>query len=246
METFIVVRTSSPLFVAVCDWRFMGRELPDMRSATTLVVLLLGAAAYVQQDFTQLSLPAAQWCAAWLVVFCFDQLFIKHVCDTLPMTNWGRVLYSNALAIVPAIVLGAVFQEYGALRGYVWTRRAGAALALSCAIGVGMSYSAFLLRAQVSATTFTVVGILCKVGARGLQCSRIVRYSRSCAAGAHRVAQRRHLEQACGPGRPHCAHGVPRRRCAVHARANARAQAAGSRCRGAVVGSSWRVVRPYS
>ena len=37
-------------------------------------------------------------------------------------------------------------------------------LGLSCAIGVCMSYSAFLLRANVSATMFTVVGIMCKIG----------------------------------------------------------------------------------
>jgi len=37
------------------------------------------------------------------------------------------------------------------------------ALGVSCALGVGMSYFAFLCRSQVSATHFTVIGNVCKV-----------------------------------------------------------------------------------
>jgi GDP-mannose transporter len=162
VETFVVVRSSSPLLVAVCEWRFMGRELPNARSTATLLLILLGALGYVRNDAT-LSAGAAAWSGVWMCVFVFDQLYIKFVCDSVLMSSWGRVLYSNALAIVPAILLGFVFREYGVLSTYVWTRHALGALALSCLCGVGMSYSAFQLRALVSATTFTVVGILCKV-----------------------------------------------------------------------------------
>ena len=37
------------------------------------------------------------------------------------------------------------------------------ALGVSCAIGVAMSYFAFLCRAAVSATSFTVIGNVCKI-----------------------------------------------------------------------------------
>jgi hypothetical protein len=72
------------------------------------------------------------------------------------MTSWGRVSYSNALAVVPAIMLGAIFREYGALKGYVMSRHAFLVVLLSCICGVAMSFSAFYLRAQISATAFTV------------------------------------------------------------------------------------------
>ena len=162
METFVVVRSSSPLLVAVCEWRFMGRELPNARSTATLLLILLGAMGYVRNDAT-LNAGAGAWSATWMCVFVFDQLYIKHICDSVPMSAWGRVLYSNALAAVPAVLLGFIFREYGVLATYVWTRHALGALALSCLCGVGMSYSAFQLRSLVSATAFTVVGILCKV-----------------------------------------------------------------------------------
>ena len=37
-------------------------------------------------------------------------------------------------------------------------------LVLSCVVGVCMSHAAYMLRDAVSATLFTIVGILCKVG----------------------------------------------------------------------------------
>ena len=86
------------------------------------------------------------------------------VCDTVPMSAWGRVLYSNTLGVLPALLLGAAFREYGALKGYNWTAHALDTLGLSCVCGISMSYTSFLLRARISATAFTVIGILCKVG----------------------------------------------------------------------------------
>ncbi len=77
METFVVVRASSPLLVALCDWRFLGRELPDGRGAAVLLTILAGALMYVRTDAT-LTLGAGAWSAAWLCVFCFDQIYIKH------------------------------------------------------------------------------------------------------------------------------------------------------------------------
>ena len=44
-----------------------------------------------------------------------------------------------------------------------WTARPVAALLVSCAAGVAMSYFAFLCRSAISATSFTVVGNVCKI-----------------------------------------------------------------------------------
>ena len=67
VETFIVVRASSPLLVAVSDWHFMGRELPDARSGAVLFIIFFSALAYVQK--ATLTLGAVVWSSAWLVVF---------------------------------------------------------------------------------------------------------------------------------------------------------------------------------
>jgi GDP-mannose transporter len=43
VETVIVARSLSPLLVSVCDFMFLGRELPSKRSTTALCVIFAGA-----------------------------------------------------------------------------------------------------------------------------------------------------------------------------------------------------------
>jgi GDP-mannose transporter len=59
------------------------------------------------------------------------------------------------------LLLGLGFRK--SIGPEAWMPPAVAALAASCICGSAMSYSGFRLRSLVSATTFTVVGIMCKV-----------------------------------------------------------------------------------
>ena len=43
VETFVVFRASTPLMISLCDYWFLGRELPDRRSTVALLCLLLMA-----------------------------------------------------------------------------------------------------------------------------------------------------------------------------------------------------------
>jgi len=162
VETFVVFRASTPLTISICDWLCLGRELPGLRSAACLVLLLGGAAAYVLTD-AHFQVRGYAWVGVWYVIFCFDQLYIKHAVDTVEVdSNWGRVFYTNLWA---CIIAGAITlaTEPETIRTFHWSWASGGALAVSCALGVAMSYFAFLCRAQVSATYFTVIGNVCKV-----------------------------------------------------------------------------------
>ena len=163
VETFIVFRSSTPLIISVLDYMYLGRELPTLRSWASLVAILCGAVGYMATD-SGFEVRSYSWALAWFAVFSFDQVYIKHVCDTVEMTSWGRSYYTNLLGLPPVMFLMVVFQEWTVLEDQVWSAAAMGVLGLSCAIGVCMSYSAFLLRANVSATMFTVVGIMCKIG----------------------------------------------------------------------------------
>jgi hypothetical protein len=50
VETFIVFRASTPILISVCDWAFLGRELPTARSWASLGSLVIGAILYVATD----------------------------------------------------------------------------------------------------------------------------------------------------------------------------------------------------
>eukprot|EP00899_Mesostigma_viride_P027442 jgi/Mesvir1/7883/Mv11816-RA.1 len=163
VETFIMFRSSTPLVISVLDYVFLGRELPSLRTLASLLGMVLGAVGYVLTD-SNFHVTAYSWVAAWMAVFAFDQIYIKHVVDSVEMTQWGRVLYSNALALPPLLLMLLLTGEHTMLAGFRWSLASLLALAATCAASILMAYSSYLLRSLVSATSFTVVGILCKVG----------------------------------------------------------------------------------
>merc|ERR1711988_323616 len=127
-----------------------------------MLCLVGGAILYVLTD-ASFVVSGYVWAGVWYIIFCFDQLYIKHAVDTVKMrSNWGRVFYTNLWASILLVVLTAA-TEPRVLRSMKWTFKPVAALAVSCAAGVAMSYFAFLCRSAVSATSFTVIGNVCKI-----------------------------------------------------------------------------------
>ena len=53
--------------------------------------------------------------------------------------------------------------DVSVLQGQLWSPPAVTVLALTCLGGLGMSYFSFALRAVISATSFSVIGNVCKV-----------------------------------------------------------------------------------
>ena len=160
VETFIVFRASTPIAVCVADWLFLGRELPNKQSSLSLFALAVGAYLYTVTD-AGFQVKAYVWLAVWYVAFLVDQIYIKHVVDTVQMdSNWGRVYYCNLLASIPLIFTGLASNETDKL---VWTFNSTMALAFSCVLGLAMSYFAFMARKLVSATYFSIIGNVCKI-----------------------------------------------------------------------------------
>lgn len=163
LETFIVFRCSTPLIMSVSDYLFLNRELPTIRSWACLVAILFSAAGYVASD-SDFQVEAYLWIVAWYGIFVFEMTYLKHLCDTVEMTSWGRVFYNNFMALFPLFLIGLASQEGNTVSNVVWNTEAIGSLVLSCLVGIGMSFTSFWLRSLVSATAFTVIGIMCKIG----------------------------------------------------------------------------------
>ncbi len=69
----------------------------------------------------------------------------------------------NTLAILPMLAITAFSGEMQTLMKLKWTAGGTVALVASCVGGLGMSYFSFALRAVISATSFSVIGNVCKV-----------------------------------------------------------------------------------
>ncbi|WIA23244.1 hypothetical protein OEZ85_000015 [Tetradesmus obliquus] len=159
VETFITFRSSTPLVLSLFDYIFLGRELPGGRSVFSILLLVVscGGYTYFDQGFKL-------YC-----FFLFEACYVKHVCDTVKMTNWGRVYYTNFLSAL-ALLLAFPFcsSEHKVLRSYAFPVGQVVLLLLSCIVGVCMSHAGYLMRSNVSATAGVVVGVVCKNGSIAL------------------------------------------------------------------------------
>jgi GDP-mannose transporter len=164
VETFITFRSSTPLVLSLFDYLFLARELPGGRSVFSLLLLLVSCAGYTVFD-QGFKLQAYGWLAVWYCFFLFEACYVKHMCDTVQMTNWGRVYYTNFMAVVALL---AVFPfcsgEHEILKAYEFTPPQVVLLLVSCVVGVCMSHAGYLMRSNVSATAGVVVGVVCKIG----------------------------------------------------------------------------------
>ena len=110
VETFIVFRCSTPCLIAVLDYVFLGRAMPNLKSWASLGAIVCGAVTYVSFD-ADFEVRAYGWVLAWYVVFAFDQIYIKYAVDQSSLSVWGRTYYMNALAVVPVSVMGLLSGE---------------------------------------------------------------------------------------------------------------------------------------
>ena len=166
VDTIIVFRCCTPLVVAVMDYLFLGRELPGLRSVISLLALLLGATGYVMSDsaFRLDGFVAYFWVFLYFWLLCFSMAYGKLVMGRVPMKSiWGPTLYSNLLSIPPTLLFGLAAGEVSLVAQTPWTLTGGATVALSCVMGVGISYSGWSAREKVSATLYTLVGVMNKM-----------------------------------------------------------------------------------
>ena len=167
VETVIVFRTLVPIITSWADYAFMGREAPSSQSATGLGLIVLGALGYAMGSREGIRVDTWLWAVAYLLVLAFEMVYVKHVLSSLPMGTWTRVYYNNALALLfmpPVLLLGHEYERFHAAAiTLLEVPHALVAVSLSCAIGLGISFTGFRFRALVTATTFTVVGVMNKV-----------------------------------------------------------------------------------
>ena len=159
VETFFVLRASTPFVLLILDVHFLGRRLPSMQSWCSVIGVFAFACCYVYYENAELTSDSLFWLFGWYVVFCFEQIYTKYIIDTVIMTTWDRVMYSNTiivLILIPAVLI--LEDSINVNDPYVFVF-----IFVTCVIGVPMSYFAFTVRQSVPATTFTVVDNVSKL-----------------------------------------------------------------------------------
>lgn len=168
VETFIVFRSLTPLLVAIADSVFRKQPIPSKLTSLSLFVILGGAVGYVATD-SAFTLTAYSWAFAYLVTITLEMVYIKHIVTNVGLNTWGLVLYNNSLSLMMAplfwILTGEYSEVFASLRSKAgnWIQLdAICAVSLSCVFGLAISFFGFAARKAISATAFTVTGVVNK------------------------------------------------------------------------------------
>ncbi|KAE8682877.1 GDP-mannose transporter GONST4 [Hibiscus syriacus] len=106
---------------------------------------------------------------AYLVTITTEMVYIKHMVMNIGLTTWGFVLYNNLLSLMMAPIFWVLTGEYrdvfAALRANAgdWFEPVSfTAVSFSCLFGLLISFFGFAARRAISATAFTVTGVVNK------------------------------------------------------------------------------------
>ena len=173
VETVIVFRALAPLLVSVLDVAFLGREWPSLRSWGALALIAAGAYGYAATDekFQTQGVAAYLWPTAYLFTISFEMAYGKKIVKDVDLkTRSGPVQYTNILGFPPMILfaqMGGEFEKFhmqwtddGVIMLLRWP--VGMLLVMGCIVGTGIGYSGWWCRSKVSATAYTIVGIMNK------------------------------------------------------------------------------------
>lgn len=166
METIIVFRACTPIAVAIVEYLFMDRERPNNKSCAALLVIAMGAYAYTKMDaeMKMSGMQAYIWIALWYSLLVFQMTYGKVLLKEVKLdTVWGPVLYTNALSIPPTIVLAYVLGDFEKYEVVEPSENATFWVAMSCIFGIAIGYSGWKCRGMISATSYTLVGVINKL-----------------------------------------------------------------------------------
>jgi GDP-mannose transporter len=169
IETVIVFRAGTPLIVSFLDFMLLGREFPSSRSLLALFGMSVSVVGYALTDseFMLNGISAYGWVTVYVLSVVFETTYGKKICQGIKFNApvWGQVMYCNSLGLLPLAGVGLATGEHRYIEktGFDSGSKAMCALALSCVVGVGIAWAVWNCRNQVSATTFTLIGVVCKL-----------------------------------------------------------------------------------
>ncbi|XP_052143157.1 GDP-mannose transporter GONST3-like [Oryza glaberrima] len=168
VDTFIVFRSAVPIFVAIGETLYLHQPWLSLKTWLSLSTILGGSVIYVFTD-NQFTVTAYTWAVAYLTSMSIDFVYIKHVVMTIGLNTWGLVLYNNLEAFMLFPLEMLLTGELNQMKGdnakvTNWlSTDVILPVALSCLFGLSISFFGFSCRQAISATGFTVLGIVNKL-----------------------------------------------------------------------------------
>lgn len=187
VELFIAFRSATPIFVCLVDTVVRKQPTPSLTTALCLLGILVGAIGFAAAD-TAFNQEGYIWACVYLCIITTEMVYAKHVTKSMGLTTWGLVLYQNVTSLliwpVVALLSGEARQVYalvaGGGGGGAQSTDAGSStesllgvdtlfpVFVTCVLGAAISFAGWGTRSRISATSFTVLGVACKVATVGM------------------------------------------------------------------------------
>ena len=164
--------------MCIFDATLLGREFPSGRSLGAMMMMVVGAIAYVVND-PSVSSPSSSSSPPsnfenegegnsfldsyfWVIVYFFcisaEMVFGKSIKSGIKCELATSVILTNALTLPAMTVLSlANGEEFNSL--FTINFSVFALLVISCLVGAGIGFSSWWCRGLLSATSFTIVGV---------------------------------------------------------------------------------------
>lgn len=170
VDTFIVTRSLTPIITNKFEQAYLGSRAPPWKATLALMLIVFGALLYGYAERDNMVSSALFWAVIYICAMTVDSVFIKKVVTDVQLTRWGMVYYNNFLAFLMFPLGSLVTGEYKNLFSdgegdapSMWDSLSapGCAfpVALSCLMGVAISYFALNCRKALTATSFTVLAV---------------------------------------------------------------------------------------
>ena len=88
-HAFVAFRATTPIVLSLVEWCFLGRQLPNLRSAVCLVLMLAASLGFVFSD-SFFEITDHRPVVFWYIISTVEFLVVKCVIDNVEMTTWVR------------------------------------------------------------------------------------------------------------------------------------------------------------
>lgn len=167
VDTVIVFRACSPVVVSIIEYFFLDREWPSRRSSLSLFLVVAGALAFclLDSELSLSTLASYKWVTCYLALISFEMTYGKKLTSSVKLPSmWCSVLLTNFFAFPGFIILGWLDGDFDIVGEKLQEMPVNVyfILLFSCVVAVLIGYTGWLCRSLVSATTYTLVGVVNK------------------------------------------------------------------------------------
>jgi GDP-mannose transporter len=172
VDRVILLRIVAMLPIAMGDYLFNNRMMPSIQSWICFGCLCLANLFVFSNDSTNITPMGILAGLMYFVFISTDQVLLKTFTRVVEMPDSDRTIWVNLFAVPLSLggilVTGETNRIVHPPKFPFFSHYVLVPFLISCILGAGISYTAWGLRSRSSAVTFSLIGIVCKVGSMAL------------------------------------------------------------------------------